>query len=128
MKSQESCDGSILKLTWPAYQPITNTRLIAVYNGRSSRRPHFPFEFPRKSGINGNISLLPSLPQRVYSVLLLERGTHDITPNGCCLSITRALYTRLYPFHELWLDITETTALVEDGISKGLSLGLLSLS
>lgn len=46
-----------------------------VYNGRSSRRPHFPFEFPRKSGINGNISL-PSLP---YIPLLLERGTHDIT-------------------------------------------------
>lgn len=62
--------------------------LHRVYNGQSSRRPRFPFEFPRKS-INGNISL-PSLPQRIY--ILSGRGMYDIT-NGC-LSISRTLYTR----------------------------------
>lgn len=59
-----------------------------MYNGQASRRPRFPFEFPRKS-INGNISL-PSLPQRIY--ILSGRGMYDIT-NGC-LSISRTLYTR----------------------------------
>lgn len=85
----ESCDGSILKLTWPAYQPVTNTQ-----HGSSCVQWTvigddliFPSDFHEKV----SMAISHSLPFHVY--ILLERGTYDTPPNGC-LSISRALYTR----------------------------------